>query len=104
MRTLHHIGIPTPTPRPGESYVEALKLHITDASQSPNKIEWLRFEPDCEMPDMLKTLPHIGYVVEDLEAELEGAEILLEPFQPMEGVTVAFVVEEGAPIEFLKFD
>ena len=52
---------------------------------------------------MLQKIPHIAYMVDDLAAELEGAEVLLEPFDPMEGVTVAFVIEEGAPIELMKF-
>jgi len=103
MRTFNHFGIPTTTARPGESYLADAKLYITDAEQSPNGIEWLRFEPGSPMPAMLQTLPHIAYKVDDLQAELEGAEVLLEPFSPMEGVTVAFVVEEGAPIEFLQF-
>lgn len=103
MRTLHHFGIPTDKVIDGASYLEEAKLHITDAAQSPNCIEWLRFEPGSPMPDILQTLPHIAYKVDDLDAELKDAEILMEPFSPMEGVTVAFVIEEGAPIEFLQF-
>jgi hypothetical protein len=33
-----------------------------------------------------------------------GKEILIQPNQPSEGITVAFIVENGAPIEFLQFD
>lgn len=103
MRTLHHIGIPTQTRQDGESYAEDLKLYVTDASKSPNKIEWLRFEDDSPMPEILQTLPHIAYTVDDIAAEMEGRKVLMEPFDPMEGITVAFVIEEGAPIELMKF-
>ena len=102
MRTFHHFGIPTDEPREGETYLEDAKLYITDVEASGNKIEWLRFEEGSSMPEMLKKLPHIAYVVDDLKAELEGAEVLLEPFEPMEGLTVAFVIEEGAPIELMQ--
>ena len=55
------------------------------------------------MPNLLKTTAHIAYEVEDLEAELKNANILLEPFDPAPELTVAFVIEEGAPIELMKF-
>ena len=97
MRTLHHIGIPTEWQHENETYLADAKLYITDATTSPNKIEWLRFEADSPMPKMLKATPHIAYQVDDLESEMVGKEVLMEPFSPMEGVTVAFVIEEGRP-------
>jgi hypothetical protein len=103
MRTFHHFGIPTDQVKQNASYQEAAGLHLTDMEQSPNRIEWLRFEPDSPMPDMLKRIPHIAYEVEDLAAELEGSQVLMEPFSPREGLTVAFVIEEGAPIELMQF-
>jgi hypothetical protein len=100
---LHHIGIPTDEVKENTTYLEGAKLYITDAGQSPNRIEWLRFEADSPMPATLQKLPHIAYTVDDMEAEMQGREVLLEPFSPMEGVTVAFVIEEGAPIELMQF-
>lgn len=103
MRTFHHVGIPTNEVHADETYLDEARLYITDASASPNHIEWLRFEGDSPMPALLKTLPHIAYEVDDLDEEMKDAEVLLEPFDPMEGVTVAFVIEEGAPIELMYF-
>jgi hypothetical protein len=102
MRTLHHIGIPTEKPQENETHLAEAGLFITDAAASPNRIEWLRFEPQSPMPELLKTMPHIAYEVDDLQAELAGAEVLLEPFSPLEGITVAFIIEEGAPIELMQ--
>ena len=34
---------------------------------------------------------------------LEGREILIPPNSPSDGVRVAFIVENGAPIELLEF-
>jgi hypothetical protein len=102
MRTLHHIGIPCSQTHENESYLEDAKVYITDAAASPNKIEWLRFAADSPMPQLLKTSPHIAYEVDNLQAEMEGKTVLLEPFAPMEGVTVAFIIEEGAPIELMQ--
>lgn len=101
MRELHHIGIPTSKTQENETYLEGAKLYVTDADSSPNKIEWLRFEADSPMPDLLKTTAHIAYKVDDIATEMAGRDVLLEPFSPMDGVTVAFVIEEGAPIELM---
>ena len=103
MRTFHHFGIPTDQAHDNESYLEEARLYITDPQTSPNRIEWLRFEADSPMPEILKTVPHIAYQVEDIQAGLQGAEVLLEPFSPIEGITVAFIIEEGAPIELMQF-
>ena len=103
MRNLHHVGIPTDQRHDNETYLVDAKLYVTDATASPNRIEWLRFEADSPMPELLKTTAHIAYSVDDLEVELADKQVLLTPFTPMEGVTVAFIIEEGAPIELMQF-
>ena len=73
--TYHHIGIPTTTPWPGEVHVEHLKMHVVGFDTSPFGVEWLRFDPDRPMPELVRTVPH-----------------------------VTFVVDDGAPVELLAFD
>jgi hypothetical protein len=102
MRELHHIGIPTTVQQPEETYLEGGKVYITDPEKSENRVEWLRFETDSPLPELLKTTAHIAYKVGSIAEELKGKEMLMEPFSPMEGVTVAFVIEEGAPIELME--
>ena len=53
---------------------------------------------------MLKTTAHVAFVVDDLDAALAGQDVLLEPFTPMEGVRVAFIMDDGAPVEFMQLD
>jgi len=98
----HHVGIPTQTKRDGETYLEAGKVYVTDAESSPYSIEWLRFEPDSPMPEPLKTTAHVAFAVDDLAAALEGKDVLIEPFAPMEGLKVAFILHDGAPVEFMQ--
>ncbi len=64
----------------------------------------MRFEPDCPLPELVKTVPHVAFEVNDLNVELEGKEMLIEPHNPSEGVTVTFIVDNDVPIEFLKFN
>jgi len=103
MKKFHHIGIPTTVSRPGESYLEDARLHVTDSQASEHRIEWLRFEEGSPLPEILKTTAHVAYEVDDLQAALAGREILLEPFAPMEGLQVAFILDDGAPVEFMQF-
>ncbi len=100
----HHIGIPTEERRESERYLEQFKMYTSGYETSPYGVEWLRFEPDCRLPELVKTVPHVAFEVEDLPAAIEGKEILIEPNSPSEGVTVAFIIDNGAPIEFLQFD
>ncbi len=99
----HHIGIPTRIPREGETYLEKFRLYATDHRQNPYGIQWMRYESDSPLPELVKTLPHVAFEVENLEQALEGKEVIIEPNSPSEGVRVAFVVEDGAPVEFLEF-
>ena len=99
----HHVGIPTDTVHEGEQYLEAFKMYVTSFDSNPYGVEWLRFEPDSSLPELVKTVAHVAFKVDDLAAELEGKEILIEPNSPSEGVTVAFIVHNGAPIEFLEY-
>jgi hypothetical protein len=41
--------------------------------------------------------------VDDLARALEGKEILVEPNCPCPGVTVAMIIDDGAPIELMEF-
>lgn len=99
----HHLGIPTTTPQPGETYLAKYGLYCTDHARNPLGIQWMRYEPDCPLPDLVKTVAHVAFEVDDLDRALEGQEILIAPNSPSDGVRVAFVVCDGAPVEFLEF-
>jgi hypothetical protein len=99
----HHVGIPTSTPKPGEVYLEQFKAYCTSHEDNPFGIQWMRYDPDCPLPEIVKTLPHVGFEVDDLARALEGHEVLIEPNSPADGVLVAFVLCNGAPVEFLEF-
>ncbi|MFI3332594.1 MAG: hypothetical protein SNG38_05330 [Rikenellaceae bacterium] len=99
MRTLDHVGIPVSKIEKGALYNEDLHLYYTDVAASPNKIEFLQFTPECPFPELVKTVAHIAYSVPSVEEAIVGAKVLYGPFYPVEGMTVAFIEEEGIPIE-----
>ena len=99
----HHVGIPTNTPRPGEVYVPRLKISVSGFDFCPYGIQWMRFDEDAPYPEIIKTVPHVAFEVDDLASALEGKEILTPLNSPSEGVMVAMIVHDGAPVELLEF-
>ena len=98
----HHIGIPTKSPQDGETYLEEYDIHCTDHEKSPYGIQWMRYGEKCRLPTIVKEIAHIAFEVEDLRKAIEGKEVIIEPNSPGEGVTVAFILENGVPVELLE--
>lgn len=101
----HHIGIPTQEPIPGEEYLPHLKFYVAGFPESPFGIEWMRFDNDCPIPHITKTIPHIAFEVEDIDEEFakHNFEIISEPGKPSEGVRAAMILYNGAPVELIEF-
>jgi hypothetical protein len=106
MRALryHHLGIPTDRALPEADYVAEYKTYASGYMKSPYGIEWMKFDPDCPLPELVRTVPHVAFVVDDLGEAIAGEEVLIAPNSPSSGVTVAFIVHNGAPVELLQFD
>ncbi len=98
----HHIGIPTQEVKENARYSEPSRLHITDPENNPYHIEWLRFESDSPMPALLQETPHLAFEVEDVEAAVEGKDVLVPPKTLPNGLRIAFIIEDGVPIEFME--
>lgn len=79
-------------------------MHVSGYESSPFRIEWMRFDADSPLPDLVQQVPHVAFEVADLEAALDGREVLIAPNSPSPGVLVAFVVDNGAPVELMQFD
>lgn len=102
--TFHHVGIPTTKDLPQEDYSPEFKMIGSGYMESRFGVEWMKFDDDNPLPELIKTVPHVAFVVDDLAAALKGKEVIVEPSSPADGVTVAFIVDNGAPIELLQFD
>ena len=99
----NHIGIPTQERFEGEIDLPHLKMTVSDHENNPYGIQWQRYWDDAPYPDIVKTIPHVAFVVDDLEKELEGKKVIIEPNSPSEGLIVAFVEVNGTPIELMQY-
>ena len=99
----HHIGVPTQIPRRNEQYIAQYKMYVSGFSSSPYGIEWMRFEAGCPLPEIIQTVPHIAFEVDDLDVALEGCEVIFPPSSPSDGVRAAMIMDDGALVELITF-
>lgn len=98
----HHLGIPTDKPRDGEVYLKDYKIYHCGFEKSEYGIEWMRYEKDSPLPEIVKTVPHVAFEVEDVNEAIKGKKVIIQPNSPSDENVVAFIEENGAPIEFIQ--
>ncbi|MEC3939978.1 hypothetical protein VOF76_28215, partial [Leclercia adecarboxylata] len=76
-------------------------MYTTD---NPGKfrVQWHRFKHDSPLHPLLKTVPHVAFKVNSLSAAIEGEEIILGPYEPIDGYRVAVINDAGVPIELIE--
>ena len=101
----HHLGIPASTVFQNENYLAKYKFFVSGFETSPFGIEWMRFEPDSPVSELIKKVPHIAFEVDDLDHELSERNLngLLPPESPGEGIRAAMIIHNGAPVELIEF-
>ncbi|MDY6800537.1 MAG: hypothetical protein SVU94_04850 [Bacteroidota bacterium] len=97
----HHIGMPAKAKIQDEKYIPHLKFSVGRFDTSPFGIEWMRFDDDSPLDEIIKTIPHIAFEVDNLEEALSCADfrILNQTNAPSKGVRVAMIEHQEAPIE-----
>ena len=100
----NHIGIPTAGSFDGEIPLPHLKMTVSDHQANPFCIQWQRYWDDAPYPDLVKSVPHVAFEVDDLTAALAGQDVIIEPNSPSKGVLVAFIEVSGAPVELMQID
>ena len=102
----HHLGIPTRKKMPGETYLSKFKFYVSGFRTSPFGIEWMRFEKDSPINNLIQTVPHIAFEVKDIDYELSIRDfnVISKPESNFAGVKVAMIEHNGAPIELIEFE
>src|SRR6476620_11115277 len=78
----NHVGIPTTTRFEGEIDLPHLKVTGSDHQSNPFGIQWMRYWEDAPYPDLVKTVAHVAFEVDDLEQTLSGQEVIIPPNSP----------------------
>jgi hypothetical protein len=78
-------------------------MTVSDHANNPYGIQWQRYWGDAPYPDLVKSVPHVAFEVDDLEAELVGKNVIIEPNSPSEGLLVAFIEVNGVPVELMQY-
>ncbi len=105
MRVFDHIGMTTKEKQPNERYVAKTKVWVTDPHLHPFRVEWLRYEADSPVPDILRDACHVAWRVDDIEKESQGLEVLLPPFASVAGHVVGFFrTPDGIIVELMEYE
>jgi len=97
-----HIGIPATEDKKWDGFYEPGKIHYTEFTNDEFGIEWIKCDEDSPMPKMFQNMPHVAYQVDNIEEALKDKEVIVDIFSPGEGVKVAFINHNGAPVEFME--
>ena len=84
MLKYHHLGIPTIVKKPGERYLPEHKVYVSGYEESNYKIEWMRYEAECKLPEIVKTVPHVAFEVENLKEAIKDKKVIIPPNSPSE--------------------
>lgn len=95
------MGIPTDQVRAEETYSEATGMFTSD-NPGASRIQWHGFTPDSSLHPLIRVLPHVAFKVADLQAAIEGEEVLLGPYEPIDGYFVAIINDGGVPVELIQ--
>jgi hypothetical protein len=100
----HHLGIPTKEKLKDEIHIKHLKIFVCGYGRNPYGVEWMRYEDDAPYPELVKTVAHVAFEVDDIYESIKDKNVIIQPNSPSAGVIVAFIEDNGAPIEFLQVD
>lgn len=104
MHQYHHFSIPYTEPKEGEKFVPHLKIYTWGYDLSDYRIEWIRYAEGAEemYHPLMMQLPHVAFIVDNLEKELQGKKLIWGPTESLPGWKVAFIEEAGAPVELIE--
>ena len=102
---LLHLDIPTEQKIEGKTYtyVERIKLHVTNPDEHAYKLQFVCAEPDSPLPEIVKTQRHLSIRVADIDEEIAlFDEIVFPPVKINETLRIGFALKEGVLFELME--
>ena len=78
-----------------KNWIEQSRCWVTSPRDHPESIEFLRYEPDSTVPDLVKDNPHFAYRVDDIAPHIKGQQIIIPPFVVAGFVEAVFIWKHG---------
>ena len=97
----HHLGIPVSDGLQDGSYSQSAGMYTAD-NPGQFRVQWHRFEVDSPLHHLIRTVPHVAFKVADLLEALRDEEVILGPYEPIDGFFVAMINDAGVPIELIQ--
>jgi hypothetical protein len=97
----HHFGIPVQDGNTTGVHSEKAGMYTTD-NPGNFRVQWHRFTNDSPLHPLIKTVPHVAFKVNDLARAIEGEEVILGPYEPIDDYLVAMINDAGVPIELIQ--
>jgi hypothetical protein len=101
VKQFEHIGIFTAEKKPGERFVAATRVWVTDYLNHPYRVEWLRSERPFKGPN-----PHVAFRVDNIEkaaAAAKGLKCVSKPFDAGIARVAFYHSDDGAVVEFMEY-
>jgi hypothetical protein len=101
--TFDHVGFITTEKKPGERYVPATKVWVTDIAGHPYRVEWLRFEADSPVKGPVRESPHVAFQVKSIAEAAKGLKELIPAFDAGIARVAFYQAGDGAVVEFMEY-
>lgn len=98
-----HVGFIADEKKPGERFVQATKVWVTDIESHPYRVECLRFEPDSPVTGPVREIPHVAFRVGNIVEAAQGLKVLLEPFDAGIAKVGFYQTLDSAVVEFMEY-
>jgi len=99
--TFHHFGIPLQDGLFEGTHSEKAGMYTVD-NPGQFRVQWHRFTDDSPLHPLIKTVPHVAFKVDSLSDAIEGEEVILGPYEPIDDFFVAMINDNGVPIELIE--
>lgn len=97
----HHFGIPVQDGDTAGVHSEKAGMYTTD-NPGNFRVQWHRFTNNSPLHPLIKTVPHVAFKVNDLARAIEGEEVILGPYEPIDDYLVAMINDAGVPVELIQ--
>ena len=98
-----HVGIPVLNKKPNMVFNEWGGFWVNESvDEYDYKIEYLKFEEGTRFPEILSKQPHVAYLVDNLEHDIEDADQVIFGPEPVGDDRLAFVIKDDAIFELYE--